>query len=150
MFPRGYPYEFSPLYSLQACRPCILWRSTQFVRLTFYSQAFGMSPLHSSIRTAWTCNRRALSSWQIRSSLGLLIQPDLVVFGEGVHETQQLVPSCWVYEEVNTREWVAVLGARFVQVSEVYTHPPLAIRFFDHHYIGQPFRIIYLSNEICF
>ena len=36
---------------------------------------------------------------------------------------------CRVYQDVNSQEGVAILGARLVQVHEVYTHPPVLLTF---------------------
>ena len=54
---------------------------------------------------------------------------------------------CRVYQDVNLREGVAILGARLVQVCEVYTHPPFPIGFFNHQYIGQPVGVVHFPNE---
>ena len=47
-------------------------------------------------------------------------------------------------------EWIVVLGACFVQVSEIYTYSSLVIRFFYHDYVGQPFKVVDFSDEIRF
>ena len=54
-----------------------------------------------------------------------------------------------VHEEVDVREWITILWACLVQVSEVDVYSPLAVCFFDHDYIGQPFEVVDFPNEIC-
>ena len=76
-----------------------------------------------------------------------LLKLDLVVTREGFHETQQLVPNCRIYKEVDSWEGVDVLWTSFVQVGEVYTHPPLPIRLLNHYYVSQPFGVIEFFNE---
>ena len=58
---------------------------------------------------------------------------------------------CWVVESTGTysRERVAILEACFVQVREVYAHPPFPIGFLDHHHVCQPVGVIYFSNKAC-
>ena len=58
---------------------------------------------------------------------------------------------CWVVESTSTysRERVAILEACFVQVREVYAHPPFPIGFLDHHHVCQPVGVIYFSDEAC-
>ena len=53
---------------------------------------------------------------------------------------------CGVHDEVDPRQWEAVLWARFVYVSEVDTESPLSICFFDEHDVSQPLRILYLPD----
>ena len=55
------------------------------------------------------------------------------------------MPSRRVYEEIDLWGWVAILWACLIQVCEV--HPPFAIGFFNHHYIGQPVRVVDIPNE---
>ena len=118
-----------PLRTLQACRPCILWRYAQFARWTSCSQAFGMPPLCSLVRTAWLCNRKSLAHDKWGLLLVYFIQFNLVVPEEGDHEIIQLVTSHRVYKKVDTWERVAVLGACLVKVGGIHTYSLLAISF---------------------
>ena len=54
-----------------------------------------------------------------------------------------------VYQDVNPRYGVVIFGPCFVQVHEVYTHPPLSIDLFDHYYVGQLVGVVNLPNEFC-
>ena len=54
-----------------------------------------------------------------------------------------------VHDEVDPRQREAVLWARFVYVSEVDAESPLAICFFDEHYVSQPFRVLHLPDRSC-
>jgi hypothetical protein len=54
---------------------------------------------------------------------------DLIVAREGIHETEQLIFRGRVYQCIDTRERKAVFRTGFVEVSEVYTHPPFAVGF---------------------
>ena len=55
-----------------------------------------------------------------------------------------------IHEEVDTWKWVTILQASSISIGKIHTHPPFAIRLFDYHYIGQPIRVVNLSNEIRF
>ena len=54
------------------------------------------------------------------------------------------------FVKLNLQEWIAILRAGFVQVSEVLTHSPLAVCFFDHYHVNQPLWVVYFSYEIYF
>ena len=60
------------------------------------------------------------------------------------------MPSCRVYQYVDSWERVAVLGACFVEVSKVYAHPPLPASFFGHYHVRQPVRVVHLPYEVRF
>ena len=77
------------------------------------------------------------------------VHADLVVAGEGVHETEEFMTCRSVYDEVDPRQREAVLWACFVYVSEVDTESPLAIFFFDEYDISQPLRILDLPDRSC-
>ena len=62
----------------------------------------------------------------------------MIVAGEGIHETEEFIAGCGVYDEVYPRQRETVLWTCFVDVSEVDTESPLAICFFDDYDIGQP------------
>ena len=74
---------------------------------------------------------------------------DLVLAGEGIHETEEFMAGCGVYDEVYPRQRETVLWTCFVDVSEVDTESPLAICFFDEYDVGQPLRILYLPDRSC-
>ena len=46
-------------------------------------------------------------------------------------------------------EWVAILRASFVEVREIYAHPPFSIGLFNHDDVGQPVQVIYFLDEVC-
>ena len=54
-----------------------------------------------------------------------------------------------VHEEVDAQEWIVDLWACLIQVIEVYAHFPLAVCFFNHDHVGQPFRVVDVPDEIC-
>ena len=54
-----------------------------------------------------------------------------------------------IYPLINTRQWIAILGASLVQISEVYTHSPFAIYLLNHYHIGKPIQIMDFSNKLC-
>ena len=74
------------------------------------------------------------------------VHADLVVAGEGVHETEKFMADRSVYDEVDPWQREAVLWARFVYVNEVDTELPLAILFFDEYDVSQPLRILDLPD----
>ena len=45
-------------------------------------------------------------------------------------------------------EWVAIFRASFVEVHEIYTHPPFSIGLFNHDDVCQPVRVVYFWDEI--
>ena len=53
-----------------------------------------------------------------------------------------------VHEDVDAQERITVLWASLIQVSEVYAHPLLVVRFFDHDHIGQSFGVVNFFDEI--
>ena len=88
-----------------------------------------------------TCDERCLL-------LVCLVHPYLIVSRESIHKAKQLVSHSGIYQLVNARQWVAILGASLIQIGKVYTHSSLTICLLDHYYIGQPVWIINLSNEL--
>ena len=58
------------------------------------------------------------------------VHADLIVAGEGIHETEEFMAGCGVYDEVYPRQRETVLWTCFVDVSEVNTESPLAVAFF--------------------
>ena len=79
MYPKGRQGGDLPSYFLPTCRLCTLQHFTQSAWRTFYSWAFDTLVLHSSTQMAWPCSKKALSLWQMRSSLDRIIQPDLIM-----------------------------------------------------------------------
>ena len=57
--------------------------------------------------------------------------------------------SCSIYDEVNSRQRETIFWACSVDVSEVDAESPLAVCFFDEHDVGQPFRVLHLSDCPC-
>ena len=79
--------------------------------------------------------------------LVVLVHADMIVAGEGIHETEEFMAGCGVYDEVYSRQRETVLWTCFVDVSEVDTESPLSIFFFDEYDVGQPLRILYLPDR---
>ena len=77
------------------------------------------------------------------------VHADLVVTGEGVHETEKFMAGCGVNDEVDPRQREAVFWACFVDVGEVDTESPFTIRFFDEDYVSQPLWILHLPDNPC-
>ena len=84
-----------------------------------------------------------------RLLLILRIHSNLVVAGESIHETQQLVAGSSVDQLINLREREAIFWASLVEVCIVDADPPLAASFLHHYHIGQPLGIAGLSDEPC-
>ena len=78
------------------------------------------------------------------------MHPNLVVTREGVHKAQQLMPSCRVYQYVDSWERAAILRACFVKVGKIYAHPPLPASFLNHYYVCQPVRVVHLPYKVRF
>ena len=53
-----------------------------------------------------------------------------------------------IHQLVYPRHGKRVFGARFVQMCEVHTHPPLSILFLYYHCIGQPLRVENFLNSL--
>ena len=51
--------------------------------------------------------------------------------------------------EVDSRQRETIFWACSVDVSEVDVESPLVIRFFDEYDVGQPFRVLHLSDCPC-
>ena len=77
------------------------------------------------------------------------VHADLVVAGEGVHETEKFMADCGVHDEVDPWQREAIFWACFVYVSEVDTESPLAICFFDEYNASQPLRMLDLPDRSC-
>ena len=74
---------------------------------------------------------------------------DLVVAGEGVHETEKFMTGSGVHDEVDHWQREAILWTCFVDVGEVYTESPLAICFFDEYYVCKPLWVLHLPDRSC-
>ena len=46
-------------------------------------------------------------------------------------------------------EWVAILRVSFVEVREIYAHPPFSVGLLNHDDIYQPIGVVHFSDEIC-
>ena len=71
---------------------------------------------------------------------------DLVVAEESVHETEELMAGCGIYDEIDSWQRETIFWACSVDVSEVDAEFPLAFRFFDEYDVGQPFGVFHLSD----
>ena len=95
---------------------------------------------HTIIIGSLRCHERGLF-------LVVWVHADLIVAGEGIHETKEFMAGCGIYDEVYPRQRKIVLWTCFVDVSEVDTKSPLSICFFDEYDVGQPLRILYLPDR---
>ena len=77
------------------------------------------------------------------------IHADLVVAGESIHETEEFMAGCGIYYEVDSWQRETIFWACSVDVSEVDAESPLAVRFFEEYDVGQPFRVLHLSDCLC-
>ena len=77
------------------------------------------------------------------------VHADLVVTGEGVHETEKFMAGCGVHDEVDPWQKEAVFWACFVDVGEVDAKSPFTICFFDEYYVSQPLWILHLLDRSC-
>ena len=75
---------------------------------------------------------------------------DLIVPRIGVHEREYLMTCCSIDQLVDPRKRKAVLGAGFVEISEVDTGSPLSVWLGDKHGIGYPGRVVGLADEPVF
>ena len=55
-----------------------------------------------------------------------------------------------VHQSVDRGEWKIVFVAGFIQIREVDAHSPLSASLFYHNNIGEPIRIVHLSDEVRF
>ena len=51
-----------------------------------------------------------------------------------------------IYDEVDSRQRETIFWTCSIDVGEVDTEPPLAVRFLDKYDVGQPFRIFHFSD----
>ena len=77
------------------------------------------------------------------------IHADLVVAGESIHETEEFMACCGIYNEVDPWQMETIFWACLVDVSEVDAESPLAVRFFDEYDVSKPFRILHFSDCPC-
>ena len=78
------------------------------------------------------------------------VHTDLIVAREGVDEAEKFVTGRSVYYEINPRQGEAILWADLVEVCEIDVKPLLSICFFNENNVGQPFRVLYFSDCLCF
>ena len=77
------------------------------------------------------------------------IHSDLVVAGESIHETEEFMAGCGIYNEVDPWKRETIFRAFSVDVCEVDVELPLTVFFFNEYDVGQPFRILHFSNCPC-
>ena len=53
-----------------------------------------------------------------------------------------------VNQNINLQEGLTIVGARLIQVGEIYAYPQFSAGFLDHHYVCQPVGVVNLPNEI--
>ena len=61
---------------------------------------------------------------------------DLVATRESIHEAEQFVFDSRVDQHTYVWERKTIFCTGFVEVSEIYTHPPFPIRLLHQDYIG--------------
>ena len=66
-----------------------------------------------------------------------------------IHKVAQFISDNRVDQHVYAWEEKAVFWTSFVEIGEVYTHPPLSIGLLDQDYIGQPIGIADFLDELC-
>ena len=59
--------------------------------------------------------------------LVIWVHADLIVTREGIHQTEEFMAGCGIYDEVDPLQRETVLWARSVDVSEVHAESPLAV-----------------------
>ena len=64
------------------------------------------------------------------------VHADLVVAGEGIHKTEELMAGSGIHDEVDSRHRETVFWACFVDVNEVDAESPLAVHFFYKYDVG--------------
>ena len=77
------------------------------------------------------------------------IHADLVVAEESIHETEEFMAGCGIYNEVDPWQRETIFWACSVDVSEVDAESPLAVCFFNEYDDGQPFKILYFYDRPC-
>ena len=97
---------------------------------------------HTIVIGSLPCNERGLF-------LVIWIHADLVVAGESIHETEEFMAGCGIYDEVDSRQRETILWACSVDVGEVNAESPLSVLFFGEYNVGQPFRIFHIFNCPC-
>ena len=110
-FPWGCPNGRLPVDFSLACHPRRLGHSSQSNVQTFC--ALPSTRYACVLETKWHyfVVKEAFASEEWRSLLISLDQLDLIVTGKCIHEAQQLVSHCRVYQDIDPREWVAIFGA---------------------------------------
>ena len=73
---------------------------------------------------------------------------DLVISGEGVHKTEKLMFGGGINYQVNFSQRKAIFWTCLVEGSEVNTYSPLSLFFWGDDNIGEPIRVMGLSNDI--
>ena len=85
----------------------------------------------------------------MRSFLVFGNHADLVVVGESIHETEEFMAGCGIYYEVDPWQRETIFWACSVDISVVDVESPFAVFFFDEYDVGQPFRVLHLSDCSC-
>ena len=73
----------------------------------------------------------------------------MVVAEESIHETEEFMASCGVYYEVDLWQRETIFWACSVDVGEVNAESPLVVLFFDEYDVGQPFKVLHISDCPC-
>ena len=66
----------------------------------------------------------------------------LIVPRVGIHKRQERMSYCHIHQEINSGQWIAILGAGLIKVSEVYAQSPLLVAFPNQYNVGQLVRIL--------
>ena len=73
--------------------------------------------------------------------------PNLIIVGERIHESEKLVARGCIHQLVDSGQRVTVLRTGFIQLFEVYAHPLFTVCLLNQDHIGNPARIVDLSDE---
>ena len=68
--------------------------------------------------------------------LVIWVHADLVVAEESIHETEEFMAGCDIYDEVDSWQRETILWACSVDISEVDAETPFVVHFFDEYNIG--------------
>ena len=68
---------------------------------------------------------------------------------ESIEEAHPRMAYHCIDQLIYLRQRERIFQTGFIQICEVYTHPPLAVLLFYHHGVGQPLWIKNLLDSLC-
>ena len=84
-----------------------------------------------------------------RLLLIFLGQPDLVVPGKGIQETEEIASCRGIYNLVDPWKWERILWASAIEICEIHAQPFVLVLLRDGNRIGDPSRMENFSNGPC-